>query len=265
MKTRVITAVIALLIFVPLLLLGHIWFGTLVVAMGLVGTAEILRMRKKILVSPEAYLAFAMTVLLIVPLNYMKYLPGTENALNYLYLLVCVTLAYTVFSKNRFSFEDAGVLILGSLYVGMGFHYLIIARHEGVAMAFLPLVIVWLTDTGAYLFGRKFGKHKLAVHISPNKTWEGAIGGTLLATVVASGYLALFPVHADVTYNFPTMVLIIFALSIVGQLGDLIESALKRYYGVKDSGKIMPGHGGILDRFDSLLLVLPAMHFIGLL
>lgn len=266
MKQRVITAIVALLIFIPLLIMGHWAFGTLVLLMGLVATTEILRMRKKILVSPEAYLAYAMTALLIVPLGYVTYLPGSENLMNYFYLLVCLTLGYTVLSKNRFSFEDAGVLIGGSLYVGMGFHYLIQARHDGIAMVLLPLIIVWLTDTGAYMVGRKIGKHKLAPHISPNKTWEGSVGGTVLAVIVAAIYMYFVPdVYLSSIYDYTEMLGVVLCLSVVGQFGDLIESALKRYYGVKDSGNILPGHGGMLDRFDSLLLVLPVMHFFGLI
>lgn len=124
------------------------------------------------------------------------------------------------------------------------------------------LFIVWLTDSGAYMIGRKLGRHKLAPHISPNKTWEGSVGGTVVATIVVSVFWYFFPFGG---HSLTTMVILTLIFSIVGQLGDLVESALKRYYGVKDSGKILPGHGGILDRFDSLLLVLPVIHLFGLI
>ena len=124
------------------------------------------------------------------------------------------------------------------------------------------MLIVWLTDSGAYLFGRKLGKHKLAPRVSPNKTWEGSICGTLLATVVLAVYLYFFPVGY---HNWGLMVFLTLLLSILGQFGDLVESALKRFYGVKDSGKILPGHGGILDRFDSMLLVMPALYLLGII
>ena len=170
---------------------------------------------------------------------------------------------YTVFSKNRFSFDDAGVLILGSVYAGIGFGYMMHARAVSLWMLLYALLIVWLTDSGAYMIGRKLGKHKLAPHISPNKTWEGSIGGSLVAVVVVSCYLYFFPeLHA---YDSVTMIGLTLLYSVGGQLGDLVESAFKRYYGVKDSGNILPGHGGILDRFDSLLFVLPLMHFTGLI
>ncbi len=109
------------------------------------------------------------------------------------------------------------------------------------------------------MIGRKLGRHKLAPHISPNKTWEGSIGGTLVATVIVGLYAYFYP---QGNYSLLTTILLIVIVSVIGQFGDLVESALKRYYGVKDSGKILPGHGGILDRFDSLLLVLPALHLL---
>ena len=112
----------------------------------------------------------------------------------------------------------------------------------------------------AYTFGRKIGKHKLWPAISPNKTWEGTIAGIIMALVLSGVYMYFVPQE----YSMTTMLMIAFVLSIMGQMGDLIESAYKRYYKVKDSGNILPGHGGILDRFDSMLIVLPLLHIFGL-
>ena len=137
------------------------------------------------------------------------------------------------------------------------------ARAQSVWVILYALLIVWVTDSGAYLIGRKLGKHKLAPHVSPNKTWEGSIGGSLVSVIVVGLYLAFSPVKF--AYGLPIMLLLTVVLSVGGQIGDLIESAFKRHYGVKDSGKILPGHGGILDRFDSLLFVLPLMHLFGLI
>ncbi len=148
------------------------------------------------------------------------------------------------------------------LYIGMGFNYFITARQEGLTTLLYALLIVWCTDTGAYMVGKYFGKHKLAKHISPNKTWEGSIGGTILATLIVSIFTIVFPIG---NLTLLPMIATTILLSIGGQLGDLVESALKRYYGVKDSGKILPGHGGILDRFDSLLFVLPLLHLFGII
>ncbi|WOY88434.1 phosphatidate cytidylyltransferase [Ligilactobacillus murinus] len=262
MKQRVITAVIALIVFLPLLYLGGLPFDILVTLMGIVAMSEFLIMKKKLLVSFEAIISFLLILSVLLPVFWAGF--WTQDTLGgSFYLLALVMLVYTVISKNRFSFDDAGVLLLGGLYAGLGFRFMMLARAESLWMMLYALLIVWITDSGAYLIGRKIGKNKLAPHISPNKTWEGSIGGSLSAVVIVGAYL--YFVQGAFPYSFSTMLLWTLVFSIGGQLGDLIESAFKRHYGVKDSGKILPGHGGILDRFDSLLFVLPLMHFAGLI
>lgn len=262
MKQRVITAVIALIIFLPLLYLGGLPFDILVTLMGIVAMSEFLIMKKKLLVSFEAIVSFLLMLSILLPVFWASF--WTQDTLGgSFYLLALVMLVYTVISKNRFSFDDAGVLLLGGLYAGLGFRFMMLARAESLWMMLYALLIVWVTDSGAYLIGRKIGKNKLAPHISPNKTWEGSIGGSLSTVVIVGAYL--YFVQAAFPYSFSTMLLWTLVFSVGGQLGDLIESAFKRHYGVKDSGKILPGHGGILDRFDSLLFVLPLMHFAGLI
>lgn len=262
MKQRVITAVIALIVFLPLLYLGGLPFDILVTLMGIVAMSEFLIMKKKLLVSFEAIISFLLILSVLLPVFWAGF--WTQDTLGgSFYLLALVMLVYTVISKNRFSFDDAGVLLLGGLYAGLGFRFMMLARAESLWMILYALLIVWITDSGAYLIGRKIGKNKLAPHISPNKTWEGSIGGSLSAVVIVGTYL--YFVQGAFPYSFSTMLLWTLVFSVGGQLGDLIESAFKRHYGVKDSGKILPGHGGILDRFDSLLFVLPLMHFAGLI
>ena len=262
MKQRVITAVIALIVFLPLLYLGGLPFDILVTLMGIVAMSEFLIMKKKLLVSFEAIISFLLILSVLLPVFWAGF--WTQDTLGgSFYLLALVMLVYTVISKNRFSFDDAGFLLLGGLYAGLGFRFMMLARAESLWMILYALLIVWITDSGAYLIGRKIGKNKLAPHISPNKTWEGSIGGSLSAVVIVGAYL--YFVQGAFPYSFSTMLLWTLVFSVGGQLGDLIESAFKRHYGVKDSGKILPGHGGILDRFDSLLFVLPLMHFAGLI
>ena len=246
MRQRVITAVVALIIFIPIIVAGGIWVDIAAFALGLVALSEVLIMRKKLLVSPEA---------IISGIGYLKpwYI---------VYLFILLLLMRTVVSRNRFSFDDAGVITLSMLYIGVGFHFFIAARTISLVALLYALFIVWTTDSGAYMIGRKLGKHRLAPHISPNKTWEGSIGGSLVATIVGSVFWYFFPIGH---FSLGIMIILTLIFSVVGQFGDLVESALKRYYGVKDSGKILPGHGGILDRFDSLLLVLPVIHLFGLI
>ncbi|HJE86688.1 phosphatidate cytidylyltransferase [Levilactobacillus brevis] len=262
MKQRVITAVVALIIFIPIIIAGHIWIDIAAFALGLVALSEVLIMRKKLLVSPEAIISGIGILLVIAPQGWWVDLPHFLDPWYIVYLFVLLLLLRTVVSKNRFSFDDAGMITLSMLYIGIGFHFFIAARAVSLVALLYALFIVWTTDSGAYMIGRKLGKHKLAPHISPNKTWEGSIGGSLVATIVGSVFWYFFPIGH---YSLIVMIILTLIFSIVGQFGDLVESALKRYYGVKDSGKILPGHGGILDRFDSLLLVLPVIHLFGLI
>lgn len=120
------------------------------------------------------------------------------------------------------------------------------------------MLIVWVTDTGAYIFGRLFGKNKLWPEISPNKTIEGFIGGILCSTIIA----VIFSLNYDMPLSMIPLILVTWLFSMFGQLGDLVESALKRHFDVKDSGNLLPGHGGILDRFDSFIFVLPLMNIL---
>ena len=176
-------------------------------------------------------------------------------------LAVLLLLTYTVVTKNRFTFDDVAFSLMCMIYIGMGFYYFIETREAGLVFIFYSLFIIWATDSGAYLIGRKIGKRKLWPEISPNKTVGGAVGG-IISAVFISVFFSLF---TDIDIGIIKLAIMTIFLSIFGQMGDLVESALKRHYQVKDSGNILPGHGGILDRFDSLLFVWPLIHFLQIL
>ncbi|MFC6163825.1 phosphatidate cytidylyltransferase [Lactiplantibacillus dongliensis] len=260
MKQRVITAVVALIFFIPVIFLGGITLDIVAMVLGAIAMTELLVMRKKLLISFEAIIGMLAVMIEIAPNKWFNGLPDQLNKAYVVYFLIILLLLHTVWSRNRFSFDDAGMLTLGIFYIGMGFNYFTAARGVNVQMLLYLMFIVWATDSGAYMVGRKLGKHKVTP-ISPNKTWEGCIGGSIIGVVIATAFAIGFQVGY---HNWLSMLVITIILSVVGQFGDLVESALKRYYGVKDSGKILPGHGGILDRFDSMLLVFPIAHLFGL-
>lgn len=261
LKQRVITAVVALIIFIPIVFLGGTLIEIAALALAVVAMSEVLIMKRILLVTPEAIISILGTLFLVAPKSWMHDLPSQINTPFVSLIFAIALMVRVVFSKNRFNFDDAGVLTLTMLYIGFGFNMFVQARMVGLGMLMYLLLTVWSTDSGAYLVGRKIGKTKLAPQISPNKTWEGSIGGTIVAVIVG----IIFSVTGLIHYGILATILMTLFLSIAGQLGDLIESSLKRYYGVKDSGRILPGHGGILDRFDSLLLVLPMAYLLGLL
>lgn len=219
-----------------------------------IGLVELLRMRK----ITSYWVPTGLSLLLLWSLLIPKHQLLMEHRFELFMLIILLLLAYTVLMKNKFTFEDCGFLILSAIYVGLGFYYFMETREAGLVYIFYAILVILSTDTGAYFFGRAIGKNKLWPEISPNKTIEGALGGIFLAAVVAVVFNYFFPVHSSII----VVLLVTIAASIFAQIGDLVESAIKRYYHVKDSGKLLPGHGGILDRFDSWLFVFPMLHVI---
>ena len=162
-----------------------------------------------------------------------------------------VTLTVGIFRHGDGWLTGWAYTFAGVLYVGwIGSYFMLVrALPNGMLWTTYALLIAWATDTGAYLAGTYFGKHGFFTKISPKKTWEGAIGGWLAAVVVAVALGALVDVELPILHR----ILFGFGLAIAGTIGDLAESLFKRQTGVKDSSNIIPGHGGLLDRIDSLL------------
>ncbi|MEN2464540.1 phosphatidate cytidylyltransferase [Ornithinibacillus sp. FSL M8-0202] len=261
MKQRILTGVIALILFIPLLIIGNEPFTIVVYLLATVGLYELLKMHKINWFSPPGILAILLLWLLLFPAADVDFsISFLNNTAQIIVVFVFVLLAYTVLLKNKFTFDDVGFVLLAVFYVGMGFFYLLQTRNgsDGLAYIFFAFLLIWSTDTGAYFAGRALGKHKLWPEISPNKTIEGAVGGIILAVVVG----VIFHLIYSFPYSITAIIIISILVSVFGQIGDLVESAFKRHYDIKDSGKILPGHGGILDRFDSAIFVFPVLHLI---
>ncbi|WP_416826851.1 phosphatidate cytidylyltransferase [Ectobacillus polymachus] len=259
MKQRVITAVIAAALFIPIAFYGGVPFTVLVYFLAYIGLYELIHMKKSpIFFIPTLLVGILLSLLLVSSNLAYTFGPIGLSKVELTFVIVMLLLSYTVLSKNTFTIDDAAFLLFATLYIGMGFYYLRQTRIEGLRYLFYTLFVIWSTDSGAYFIGRAFGKRKLWPEISPNKTVEGAIGGIFCAVAVGLVYNMFQPVSENIVYLIAVTVLV----AIFGQIGDLVESAFKRHYGVKDSGYILPGHGGILDRFDSLLFVLPLLHFL---
>lgn len=260
MKQRIITAVIAAIFFIPFVIYGKVPFAILVYLMAMIGLYEILRMRGISIFSVQGFLGIVTLAAILMPKSLEETIQEitTYNKIEFIIITTILLLIYVVIMKNKFTFDDAAFFILGALYVGIGFYYFIETRNAGLEYIIYALIVVWSTDTGAYFTGRKFGKNKLWPEISPNKTVEGFIGGIIIAVICTSIMQIIYPFDK----SWFVIIIITIISSIFGQLGDLVESAIKRHYGVKDSGNILPGHGGILDRFDSLLFVLPLLNLL---
>lgn len=256
MKVRTLTAIIALLIFLPILLQGGLILMLFAYLLALIALKELLNMNMiKFLSFPGIISAIAL-IIIMLPQDGGDWVQTIQ--LKSLIAMSFIILSYTVLSKNRFSFMDAAFCLMSVAYVGIGFMYFYETRSEGLHYILYAFLIVWLTDTGAYIFGKMMGKHKLWPVISPNKTIEGFIGG-LFCSLLVPLVMAIF---VDFNMNIWILLVVTLILSLFGQLGDLVESGFKRHFGVKDSGRILPGHGGILDRFDSFMFVLPLLNIL---
>jgi len=165
-----------------------------------------------------------------------------------------------LYRKKVTPFQNMGVTVIGLFYVVLPFVLINVMRLN--TDNFWPVlsifILTWCSDTFAYLVGRKIGKRKLFERISPNKSWEGFVGG-LLFSVLAGLIIAYFTDDSFVKYVVYGIV-----ISSFGTLGDLVESMLKRSLKIKDSGTILPGHGGLLDRFDAVIFVIPIIYFLEL-
>ncbi|MBA3467280.1 MAG: phosphatidate cytidylyltransferase [Gemmatimonadaceae bacterium] len=181
--------------------------------------------------------------------------------------MVLVLFASTIWLRGPVGrpLSSVAITAFGVMYAGLisyvytlRYHPYAIGAAAGTALVMLPLLLTWSTDVGAYAFGRLFGKRKLIPSVSPGKTVAGAVGGLALTVVICLLYVRfiLMP-YAQLGLTLQGAILFGIVVSIAAQTGDLAESLLKREAGVKDSSRILPGHGGILDRFDSLLFVMP--------
>jgi phosphatidate cytidylyltransferase len=188
-------------------------------------------------------------------------------ALTHVVIAILAVVAATVFRRgiDGRPMLAAATTVLCVIYVSLiayvfdlRFNDYVVSALGGTVLAMFPILLTWATDVGAYVFGRMFGAHKLMPSVSPGKTIEGAAGGLLLAVVIGWLYVR-YVLHPYAQLALMPLATIVFAacVSAVAQIGDLAESLLKREAGIKDSSAIIPGHGGVLDRFDSLLFVLP--------
>jgi len=258
MKQRITTAIFALIIFIPFVYYGQwpfIIFGYFLASIGLF---ELLKMNHKNMNWVVTCLSFICLWMMLLPTSDVTIYSFTLTKINIIIIYTMLLLAYTVLSKNTFSVVQAGFVLIATAYISMGFYFLITLRLEGLDYLLFILLVIWATDTGAYFAGRYFGNRKLWPDISPNKTIEGAIGGIIVAILTGTIFHFVHPFD----YQIVTLIVIIILISIVGQIGDLVASAYKRHFQIKDSGHILPGHGGILDRLDSLIFVAPLLYVI---
>jgi phosphatidate cytidylyltransferase len=253
LKQRVITAVIGIPLLMAVSWFGEPWFTLVMAIWGVLAVLEFYKLVAVSAVSPLIYFGLIWTLLFIL-------IPHFDYEIAMAPLLASTVLLPLIWLMLRpqkgTAFARWVWTIAGIFYVGWLLSYLVALRNIdlvnleiGRSWVFFTLFTNYGSDTAAFFIGRAFGRHHLAPSISPGKTKEGAVGGVFGAIVVSLGVVALF----DLPLGYGQAVLLGFLVSIMGQLGDLVESMFKRNVGVKESGKMLPGHGGLLDRMDSLI------------
>lgn len=251
-----ITGVIAAVFFLGLMMLGGWYFTALLVLLALIGFTEYIRMNGVAWSHPSALLGYAGVLYFVLP--WSEWGIVMPPILTIIWMLTFLLLAVTVITKNKTTIDGAALMLLGALYVGYGFAAMIEVRQieqHALFWTFLSFCCIWASDIGAYFAGRALGKNKLWPSISPNKTIEGAFGGVVFSLIVA----AVFALLAPDLITLPKALLIGLIAAVAGQFGDLIQSAYKRVRDIKDTGTLLPGHGGVLDRCDSWLIVFPLL------
>ena len=253
MRTRVIAGLLLVPLFILIILGGApLYVGESIIIS--IALGEFYKAFEQKDIKPLPYIGYAFSIYLLIK-NYLQ-LP-----ISYTYTLIFILFLISIIPilQVKRNIIDIIVTFFGIFYVAVLIDFIILTMDDflrGNIYIWLIFIIAFMTDTFAYFSGYLFGKHKLIPKVSPKKTIEGSIGGILGSTLmcIAFGYY----------FNIDLRVIIFLGLfgSIVAQIGDLFASSIKRYVGIKDYGKLIPGHGGILDRFDSVILVAPFVYIV---
>ncbi len=248
LKKRVITALCGIPLLIAIIWFGQPWFTILVAIWGLLAVFEFYRMVAISKASPLTYFGLTWTLLFILNphFDYDFVIPLLLTS------AIIPSLIWLLFRQQRGgAFMDWAWTIAGILYIGWLLSYFVALSglDGGRDWVFFALFVTFGSDTAAFFVGRALGRHHLAPSISPGKTWEGAIAGVFGALIVSLVLVTLL----TLPISYGQAILLGLLVSIFGQLGGLVNSLLKRNMGVKDSGKLIPGHGGVLDRTDSVV------------
>ncbi len=260
MLKRILSAAVALPLFLIVLFWAPEWaLSVLMCALCALACYEMLHAaglcRSRILLGAALLLSAG-----ILPLTIYT---GLDSALG---VLLCgiVLFLCAVLSGGKIDFREIFTAFLASTFLPLALGAVLRIRRMdyGILLVLLPFMAAWLTDTFAYFSGMLFGRHHIAPKISPKKTLEGCVGGTLLCVAASMALLPIAHTIWDVSLSAPRLALVMLAASILSQFGDLSMSYIKRGAGIKDYGKLMPGHGGVLDRFDSVLFSAPTVEIL---
>lgn len=257
LRQRVLSAIVLVPLILAAIWFGSPWFQILIGIAALLGLIEFFTMADQMRLQPLTVVGVLWTIFFIVAAQYPSYLEEHDLSIIPLALAISAILISLLIIVISWSFQrEVFVLwswnLIGIFYMGflLG-HWIRLMNEFGRDWVLLAVFSTFAVDTAAYFVGRTWGRHKMAPSISPKKTWEGAIGG-FFGAIAASSLLALLP---QIEMAYWKVIILGCLIGIFAQLGDLAESKLKRIMEVKEAGNIIPGHGGILDRLDSIVFV----------
>lgn len=267
MKQRIITAIIMTVIALPIILLGGVIYDIGIYILSILALKEMLSIKKTrkeipLFIHFISYIALTLIVSSNLTID-LSVFSVDFRVLAGIFLLFTIP-AVLYHDREKYSIVDSFFLIGVILFLGSSFSALLLIREKALNLFIYILLISISTDVYAYFTGYFIGKHKLLEDISPNKTIEGTIGGTIFGTFIPTMFFITVIGYNNL--NILHIILMSLFLSILSQFGDLVFSAIKRYYGKKDFSNLLKGHGGILDRLDSIIfVVLGFVFFIGLI
>ncbi|MBQ6553736.1 MAG: phosphatidate cytidylyltransferase [Firmicutes bacterium] len=259
MAVRIISAVVGFFILLAFVLIGGLPVEIGAAGLSLIGMYELYTAVSKKL-KPVHFVGFAAEIYYVFGYHYAGLHSAAIN-LPVIMAAVMLTLVFLVAMHESTDINDVSITWFGFLYVGVLMYCLVLLYKVDKALVWLPLLCAWGSDTFAYFIGIKFGKHKMAPVLSPKKSVEGAVAGVIGAGVLVAVYCSVFAAMGGNKGIF-VLVPIGMVAAAFSQIGDLAASAIKRQTGIKDYGNIMPGHGGVLDRFDSVLFTAPTIYIL---
>lgn len=253
MLKRIISGVLGIPILIAVVWYGGYLLFLSLLVVALIGIHEFYIAFKEKNINPIRFLGYIITIFILSDFYFAK---GQQHTL---FLLVASTalIGIILLMKKKYNIIDGAITLFGIMYVSILLgHIILISNSDNSAYVWLVFITAWASDTFAYFAGNFFGKRKLCPNISPKKTVEGAIGG-ILGTMISSGIFG----YLVIGENIIAIIIIGFVGSILSMVGDLTASIIKRHIGIKDYGNLIPGHGGILDRFDSILFTAPVVYY----